>query len=233
MSESSAPFREEYPQVVPGTHPGPRPLRRSAPAPGSGARTPPLSAASRGLPVWAGRPGPRRSPRTRTGGPAMAAPEETLRRRKAGNSGPEPETPPESGRDPTGCPARLRTGTFWLTRIVLLRALAFIYCESAEPGAAVTVAPVRTRLHLHRPRTPPAPGRCPPLPSPGRPSPDALPPGAPLPRDVPPLTPFPRPAFPGHPFPRGTPPPGRPFPDTPPLGRLPWTPLPAPPTPFP
>ncbi|XP_049495095.1 lipase maturation factor 1-like [Panthera uncia] len=57
----------------------------------------------------------------------MAAPEETLRRRKAGNSGPEPETPPESGRDPTGCPARLRTGTFWLTRIVLLRALAFIY----------------------------------------------------------------------------------------------------------
>ncbi|XP_058567395.1 lipase maturation factor 1 isoform X2 [Neofelis nebulosa] len=57
----------------------------------------------------------------------MAAPEETLRRRKAGNSGPEPETPPESGRDPTGCPAHLRTGTFWLTRIVLLRALAFIY----------------------------------------------------------------------------------------------------------
>uniref|UniRef100_A0ABI7W8G9 Lipase maturation factor 1 n=1 Tax=Felis catus TaxID=9685 RepID=A0ABI7W8G9_FELCA len=57
----------------------------------------------------------------------MAAPEETLRRRKAGNSGPEPDTPPESGRDPTGCPARLRTGTFWLTRIVLLRALAFIY----------------------------------------------------------------------------------------------------------
>uniref|UniRef100_A0ABI7W8I7 Lipase maturation factor n=2 Tax=Felis catus TaxID=9685 RepID=A0ABI7W8I7_FELCA len=134
MSECSAPFQEEDTQVVPGTHPVPRPPRRSAPcalwgarAPGSGARTPPLSAASCGLPVWAGRPGPRGSPRTRIGGPAMAAPEETLRRRKAGNSGPEPDTPPESGRDPTGCPARLRTGTFWLTRIVLLRALAFIY----------------------------------------------------------------------------------------------------------
>ena len=174
MSECSAPFQEEDTQVVPGTHPVPRPPRRSAPcalwgarAPGSGARTPPLSAASCGLPVWAGRPGPRGSPRTRIGGPAMAAPEETLRRRKAGNSGPEPDTPPESGRDPTGCPARLRTGTFWLTRIVLLRALAFIYCESAELGAAVTFAPVRTRLHLHRPRTPTASGRCPPLPSPG------------------------------------------------------------------
>ncbi|XP_039102753.1 lipase maturation factor 1 [Hyaena hyaena] len=63
----------------------------------------------------------------RTGGPSMAAPEETLRRRKAGSSGPESGAPPGPGRDPTGCPARLRTGTFWLTRIVLLRALAFIY----------------------------------------------------------------------------------------------------------
>ncbi|XP_045640783.1 lipase maturation factor 1 isoform X2 [Ursus americanus] len=65
--------------------------------------------------------------RMRTGGPAMAAPEESLRRRKAGNAGPEPGSPPGPGRDPVGCSARLRAGTFWLTRIVLLRALAFIY----------------------------------------------------------------------------------------------------------
>ncbi|XP_034526568.1 lipase maturation factor 1 isoform X5 [Ailuropoda melanoleuca] len=64
----------------------------------------------------------------RTGGPAMAAPEESLRRRKAGNAGAEPGSPPGTGRDPVGCSARLRAGTFWLTRIVLLRALAFIYC---------------------------------------------------------------------------------------------------------
>ncbi|XP_034526565.1 lipase maturation factor 1 isoform X2 [Ailuropoda melanoleuca] len=63
----------------------------------------------------------------RTGGPAMAAPEESLRRRKAGNAGAEPGSPPGTGRDPVGCSARLRAGTFWLTRIVLLRALAFIY----------------------------------------------------------------------------------------------------------
>ncbi|XP_032281416.1 lipase maturation factor 1 isoform X1 [Phoca vitulina] len=65
----------------------------------------------------------------RTGGPAMAAPEESLRRRKVGNAGAEPGSPsgPGPGCDPTGYSARLRAGTFWLTRIVLLRALAFIY----------------------------------------------------------------------------------------------------------
>ncbi|XP_045849414.1 lipase maturation factor 1 isoform X2 [Meles meles] len=65
----------------------------------------------------------------RSCGPAMAAPEESLRRRKVGNAGAEPGSPPGRGpgRDPTGCNARLRAGTFWLTRIVLLRALAFVY----------------------------------------------------------------------------------------------------------
>ncbi|XP_032701824.1 lipase maturation factor 1 isoform X2 [Lontra canadensis] len=65
----------------------------------------------------------------RIGSPAMAAPEESLRRRKAGNAGAEPGSTPGRGpgRDPTACNARLRAGTFWLTRIVLLRALAFVY----------------------------------------------------------------------------------------------------------
>ncbi|XP_059754789.1 lipase maturation factor 1 isoform X2 [Balaenoptera ricei] len=63
----------------------------------------------------------------RSDGPAMAAPEEPLRRRKAGAAGLAPESPPGPGRDPAGCPARLRAGTFWLTRIVLLKALAFVY----------------------------------------------------------------------------------------------------------
>uniref|UniRef100_F6Z6S9 Lipase maturation factor 1 n=1 Tax=Equus caballus TaxID=9796 RepID=F6Z6S9_HORSE len=57
----------------------------------------------------------------------MAAPEEPLRRRKVGSAGPGPGSPPGPGRDPAGCPARLGAGTFWLTRIVLLRALAFVY----------------------------------------------------------------------------------------------------------
>ncbi|XP_036316064.1 lipase maturation factor 1 isoform X4 [Pipistrellus kuhlii] len=60
-------------------------------------------------------------------GPAMAAPGEQLRRRKAADAGQEPASPTGPGHDPAGCPARLRAGTFWLTRIVLLRALAFIY----------------------------------------------------------------------------------------------------------
>ncbi|XP_033695204.2 lipase maturation factor 1 isoform X3 [Tursiops truncatus] len=63
----------------------------------------------------------------RSDGPAMATPEEPLRRRKAGVAGPAPESSPGPGRDPAGCPARLRAGTFWLTRIVLLKALAFVY----------------------------------------------------------------------------------------------------------
>lgn len=57
----------------------------------------------------------------------MAAPEESLRRRKAGDADPQPRSPHAQGHDPAGCPDRLREGTFWLTRIVLLRALAFVY----------------------------------------------------------------------------------------------------------
>uniref|UniRef100_A0A287BRD2 Lipase maturation factor n=1 Tax=Sus scrofa TaxID=9823 RepID=A0A287BRD2_PIG len=61
----------------------------------------------------------------RSEGPAMAASEDPLRRRKAAAAGPEPASPP--GRDPMSCPARFRAGTFWLTRVVLLKALAFVY----------------------------------------------------------------------------------------------------------
>ncbi|KAM6155181.1 lipase maturation factor 1 [Rhynchocyon petersi] len=61
----------------------------------------------------------------------MAAPVESLRKRKRGDTGPSPGSPPGSPpvpvREPPCCPARLRAGTYWLTRIVLLRALAFIY----------------------------------------------------------------------------------------------------------
>ncbi|XP_007979035.3 lipase maturation factor 1 isoform X1 [Chlorocebus sabaeus] len=63
----------------------------------------------------------------RPDGPTMAAPEESLRRRKTGYSHPEPESPPAPARDPAGSPAHLHAGTFWLTRIVLLKALAFVY----------------------------------------------------------------------------------------------------------
>ncbi|XP_055220842.2 lipase maturation factor 1-like [Gorilla gorilla gorilla] len=59
--------------------------------------------------------------------PTMEAPAESLRRRKTGYSDLEPESPPAPGRDPAGSPAHLHTGTFWLTRIVLLKALAFVY----------------------------------------------------------------------------------------------------------
>ncbi|XP_057631442.1 lipase maturation factor 1 [Chionomys nivalis] len=57
----------------------------------------------------------------------MAAPEGSLRKRKVGDVDQKPASPPTATRDPVGSPARLRTGTFWLTRVVLLRALAFIY----------------------------------------------------------------------------------------------------------
>ncbi|XP_066239103.1 lipase maturation factor 1 isoform X2 [Saccopteryx leptura] len=60
-------------------------------------------------------------------GPVMAAPEKQLRKRKFADAGQGPESPPGPGFDPAGFPACLRAGTFWLTRIVLLRALAFIY----------------------------------------------------------------------------------------------------------
>lgn len=87
-------------------------------------------------------------------GPAMAAPGEQLRRRKAADAGLQPESSPGPGHDPAGFPARLRAGTFWLTRIVLLRALAFVYCESAGL-ASVGVTP--PRAHLIPPVTLPRP----------------------------------------------------------------------------
>ncbi|XP_060028663.1 lipase maturation factor 1 isoform X2 [Erinaceus europaeus] len=63
----------------------------------------------------------------RTDGQVMAAPGEQLRRRKAGVTDVGPGASPAREHDPAGCPARLHPGTFWLTRVVLLRALAFVY----------------------------------------------------------------------------------------------------------
>ncbi|XP_076996442.1 lipase maturation factor 1-like [Tamandua tetradactyla] len=57
----------------------------------------------------------------------MAAPGEFLRKRSRADTAPGPGSPPAPGRDPARSPARLRAGTFWLTRIALLRALAFVY----------------------------------------------------------------------------------------------------------
>ncbi|XP_051037059.1 lipase maturation factor 1 isoform X2 [Phodopus roborovskii] len=57
----------------------------------------------------------------------MAAPEGSLRKRKVGDVDQSPASPPTPARDPAGSPAQLRTGTYWLTRVVLLQALAFIY----------------------------------------------------------------------------------------------------------
>ncbi|KAG8506362.1 Lipase maturation factor 1, partial [Galemys pyrenaicus] len=79
-------------------------------------------------------------PRMRPGSPAMAAPTEPLRRRKAAGAG--PEAPPSPGSSPAASPTRLRAGTFWLTRIVLLRALAFVYCESAGTGGPLGNKPL-------------------------------------------------------------------------------------------
>lgn len=59
----------------------------------------------------------------------MAAPERLLRKRNVGGAEHSPASPSSLARDPADSPARLHTGTFWLTRVVLLRALAFIYCE--------------------------------------------------------------------------------------------------------
>ncbi|XP_049758783.1 lipase maturation factor 1 isoform X2 [Elephas maximus indicus] len=61
----------------------------------------------------------------RPDGPAMAAPVESLRKRRCGDVG--SGSPPAPAREPAGYPTCLRVGTFWLTRIVLLRALAFVY----------------------------------------------------------------------------------------------------------
>ncbi|XP_068964704.1 lipase maturation factor 1-like [Petaurus breviceps papuanus] len=57
----------------------------------------------------------------------MAAPMESLRKRRGGGDAPQPEPLKAPGPEPPTCPPTLLPGTFWLTRIVLLRALAFIY----------------------------------------------------------------------------------------------------------
>ncbi|XP_007499344.1 lipase maturation factor 1 isoform X2 [Monodelphis domestica] len=57
----------------------------------------------------------------------MAAPMESLRKRRGGGDAPQLEPLKVPGQEPPSCPPCLLTGTFWLTRIVLLRALAFLY----------------------------------------------------------------------------------------------------------
>lgn len=79
--------------------------------------------------AYPGRGGTQPSPRTRSNSPAMAAPEAAVRRRRAADGTLGPGSPPAPAPEPAGSPSRLREGTFWLTRIVLLRALAFVYCE--------------------------------------------------------------------------------------------------------
>ncbi|KFO34755.1 Lipase maturation factor 1 [Fukomys damarensis] len=58
---------------------------------------------------------------------AMAASEGTLRKRKVADVDPGPGSPPLPEPCAAACPTRLRVGTFWLTRIVLLKALALVY----------------------------------------------------------------------------------------------------------
>lgn len=79
--------------------------------------------------LWVGPPLAPPSVRMRPDSLVMAAPEGSLRKRKVGGAAQRPVSPPSPPLDPGGSPARLRTGTFWLTRVVLLKALAFIYCE--------------------------------------------------------------------------------------------------------
>ncbi|XP_033614562.1 lipase maturation factor 1 isoform X2 [Fukomys damarensis] len=57
----------------------------------------------------------------------MAASEGTLRKRKVADVDPGPGSPPLPEPCAAACPTRLRVGTFWLTRIVLLKALALVY----------------------------------------------------------------------------------------------------------
>lgn len=75
-------------------------------------------------------------------GPDMAAPSAALRQRRAAAGGGAPGAPERVVAGPAGSgvgpqPPPLLPGTFWLTRIVLLRSIALLYCESAgaAPGA--------------------------------------------------------------------------------------------------
>lgn len=78
------------------------------------------------------------APRLRTDSSAMAASEKPLRRRRvrAADAGPGPSPDPENDQCSCSCSCTdpLLEGTFWLTRIVLLRSLAFVYGES-RPAA--------------------------------------------------------------------------------------------------
>uniref|UniRef100_H0VB00 Lipase maturation factor n=3 Tax=Cavia porcellus TaxID=10141 RepID=H0VB00_CAVPO len=78
-------------------------------------------------PRWAWHSVHRLSSRLRREGPAMAAPEGSLRKRKVADPGLGLESSPVSEPDAAACPTRLSAGTFWLTRIVLLKALALVY----------------------------------------------------------------------------------------------------------
>lgn len=115
-------------------------LRAIPGSPGTRSQTRTAAAALRGCFPPAALPGPRgAAARMLAAGPDMAAPSAALRQRRAaaaGGSG-APETPgraagPESAGGGVGPP--LSPGTFWLTRIVLLRAVALLYREC--PGAA-------------------------------------------------------------------------------------------------
>ena len=48
---------------------------------------------------------------------------------QTGDSGGEHAADSDSGPDTEPTPGSLQTGTYWLSRIVLLRSVAFIYCE--------------------------------------------------------------------------------------------------------
>lgn len=76
----------------------------------------------------------------------MAASEGSLRKRKVTDVASGPGLPPVPGPDAEACPTRLRAGTFWLTRIVLLKALALVYCECAVSPGLLSVSRHTARL---------------------------------------------------------------------------------------
>lgn len=85
-----------------------------------------------------GAAGGGRAARMLAAGSDMAAPSAALRQRRAAAGGGAPEAPERAVAEPAdsgaGLPLPPPSGTFWLTRIVLLRSIALLYCES--PGAA-------------------------------------------------------------------------------------------------
>lgn len=119
----------------------PRPSRGSLPRAAAAAGLwpqppPPLRGLSRRP---GGAAGGGRAARMLAAGSDMAAPSAALRRRRAAAGGGAPEAPERAVAEPADSGAGLPllpppSGTFWLTRIVLLRSIALLYCES--PGAA-------------------------------------------------------------------------------------------------